>query len=268
MQYPVDHETVRNAAAISTATDDVFDRGRLSQSCATCGLVELCLPAAIAADEIKRLDRVVETKRRIERGHALYLQGAPAHALYVVRAGSFKTHVTTEDGKVQIIGLHQPGEILGLDALGGDRHRSSAQALERSNVCEVPYERLLKIAAQVPGLQHQLMRVVCREIARDHAHLVTLGRTHAAQRLAIFILSLSDRYRELRRDPACLRLSMSRSEIANYLGLALETVSRLFSHLAVLGVIEVQSRTIRVLDFEELERLCHESTADEGRQAG
>jgi CRP/FNR family transcriptional regulator len=253
---------------MSATSDNVLDLGRLRQSCASCGLVALCLPAAVSLDEMNRLDGLVETRHRLEPGQALYRQGAPASALFAIRSGSLKSFVLGEEGEVQIVGFHQPGGVLGLDALGGNRHRSTAQALERCNVCEVPYERLLQIAAQIPNLQRQLMCVACREIARDQAHLVALGRTQASQRLAIFLLALSDRYRELRRDPTRLRLSMSRGELANYLGLALETVSRVFSRLAVAEVIEVDSRKVRVLDFEALERLCHQATADEGHRAG
>ena len=234
--------------------------GPVRTSCTDCGLVGLCLPAAVGVDELTRLDTLIADKRRIEPGRTLYRQGSNATALHVVRAGSFKSTVTDDDGSVRVIGFHYPGDILGLDSLGGGRHRSTAHAMERSNVCEVPYDRLLQVAAQIPGLQRQLLKIVAREIDHDLEHVMELGSGQAVQRLAMFVLSLSDRYRRLSRDPMRLRLPMSRGDLANYLGLALETVSRLFSRLAVAGVVEVQARSVRVLDFDALERLCREPT--------
>lgn len=252
---------------MSDVAPETVALGQLRTSCADCGLLGLCLPAAIGVDDLARLETLIADKRRIEPGRMLYLQGAAATALHVVRSGSFKSSVTDHDGAMQVIGFHYPGDILGLDALGGGRHRASAQALERSNVCEVQYERLLQVAAQIPGLHRQLLKIVAREIDHDHEHVLALGSGHAVQRLAMFVLSLSDRYRRLQRDPHRLRLPMSRGDLASYLGLALETVSRLFSRLTVAGVVEVQSRSVRVLDFEALERLCREPSSDEARPA-
>lgn len=255
--------TAESVTAMSNATAESLALGNVRTSCADCGLVGLCLPAAIGIDELSRLETLIADKRRIESGRTLFLQGSPATALHVVRAGSFKSSVTEDDGSLRVIGFHYPGDILGLDALGGGRHRTSAHAMERANVCEVPYERLLQVAAQIPGLQRQLLKIVAREIDHDHEHVLELGSGQAVQRLAMFVLSLSDRYRRLSRDPMRLRLPMSRGDLANYLGLALETVSRLFSRLAVAGVVEVQSRQVRVLDFEALERLCREPQAED-----
>lgn len=248
---------------MANSTADDVDLADIHSSCSDCGLVGLCLPAAIGVDELAQLDSLIANKRPIEPGRTLYRQGTGAAALYVVRAGSFKSSVTDDDGSLRVIGFHYPGDILGLDSLGGGRHRASAQAMERSNVCEVPYERLLQVAAQIPGLPRQLLKNVAREIDHDHDHLLELGSGPAVQRLAMFVLALSDRYRRLRRDPQRLRLPMSRSDLASYLGLALETVSRLFTRLTVAGIVEVQPRSVRVLDFAALERLCHELPADE-----
>jgi CRP/FNR family transcriptional regulator len=137
----------------------------------------------------------------------------PLQALFVVRSGSFKTYSTSEHGEAQIIGFHLPGEILGFDGVGNDRHECTAEALERSTVCEVPFNRLTQIASQVPDLQRQLMRVVSREVLRDHEHLVMMGRRHAQERLAIFLKSLSERNQRLKRNPLVLTLTMSRYEL-------------------------------------------------------
>lgn len=249
---------------MSAETGQILDLVRLRRSCAACGLQQLCLPAAIAGDDLRRLDEIVQGKRPVDRTQTLFLPGTQFQALYVVRSGSFKTYVTNEQGETQILGFHLPGEILGLDAISSERHQCTAEALERTTVCEVPFTRLSQIALQVPELQRQLLRVISREVMRDHEHLVMMGRRHAQERLAIFLKSLSERYGRLKRDPALLTLPMSRYELANYLGLVVETVSRLFTRFQQMGVLDVRRKNVHILDFAKLDSLTaehHEGSA-------
>ena len=232
---------------------------QLRAGCASCGLAQLCLPASIGRDDLERLDRVVETKRSIDGGRALYRTGDPFEALHVVRAGSFKTYAESEAGETQVLGFHLPGEIIGFDAVASERHQCTAEALERANVCVVPFAELTRVASQLPELQRQLMRVVSHEVVQDQKHLVMMGRRRAEERLAIFLVSLCDRYRRLQRDPTVLTLSMSRYDLANYLGLVVETVSRLFSRLHEQGVLHVQRKTVRVLNERALRELASEA---------
>lgn len=252
---------------MNAESNQVVDLGRLRRSCAACGLHQLCLPAAIHGDDLRRLDELVQTRRPLERGGSVYRTGSSFQALFVVLSGSFKTYSTNEQGESQLLGFHLPGEILGFDAVSTDAHQCTAEALERATVCEVPYNRLTQIAAQVPELQRQLMKVISREVVRDHEHLVMMGRRHAQERLAIFLKSLSDRYRRLHRDPAHITLTMSRYELANYLGLVVETVSRLFTKFQQYGVLEVHRKTVHILDFDKLAELAGENEGVESDPA-
>ena len=240
------------------------DLRQLQTSCANCGLHQLCLPASIGGDDLPRLDEVLQVKKSLEREQALYAAGQPFHALYVVRSGAFKTSAIDSQGEMQVLGFHLPGEIMGLDAIASGRHECSAEALMKSSACEVPYERLEQIAHELPGLQHQLMRVISREVQQDQRHLVMIGRKVALERLAIFLHSLSQRLARVRRDPQLFVLPMSRRDLANYLGLVIETVSRLFSRLSEMGVIAVERKTIRILDPEKLRDLAGEIQRTEG----
>jgi CRP/FNR family transcriptional regulator len=228
----------------------------LQTSCANCGLHQLCLPASIGGDDLPRLDEIVQVKKSLEREQALFDAGQPFRALYVVRSGAFKTIAVDNQGELQVLGFHLPGEIMGLDAIASGRHQCSAEALLKSSACEVPYERLEEVAHELPGLQQQLMRVISREVQQDQRHLIMLGRKVALERLAIFLHSLSQRLERVRRDPHVFVLPMSRRDLANYLGLVIETVSRLFSRLAESGVIAVERRTIRILDPARLRELA------------
>jgi CRP/FNR family transcriptional regulator len=238
-----------------------LDLKQLQKSCATCGLNQLCLPASIGSDDLPRLDQVVQVKKALDRDQQLYSAGQKFRALYVVRSGAFKTFTVDSEGETQVLGFHLPGEIMGLDAIAAGSHQCSAEALEHSSACEVPYEKLEAIARELPGLQQQLLRVISREVQQDQRHLVMIGRRVALERLAIFLHSLSQRYARVRRDPHEFVLPMSRSDLANYLGLVIETVSRLFSRLADMGVIEVDRKTIRIPDPPRLRELAGETDA-------
>ncbi|MDZ7747623.1 MAG: helix-turn-helix domain-containing protein [Halofilum sp. (in: g-proteobacteria)] len=236
-------------------TDDkegVIDLGRLRRSCAACSLRSLCLPAGISADELHRLDAVVQTRLPLNAGDALFRAGDEFHNLFVVRAGCIRTTHPASDGDEQVIGFHLPGELLGLDAISEGRHQCDATALERTNLCAVPFDQLEAVACHVPGLQHQVLRIISRELVHDHQHLVALGRRTARARLALFLHSLSERLHAGGYSGADFRLPMSRDDIASYLGLALETVSRLLGRLADEGVIAVERRRVRVLDAAAL----------------
>lgn len=235
---------------------NVLDLNQLRRSCASCALHELCLPAGIDGDDLKRLDATIRDKRTLDRGEALYHQGAPFQALYVVRSGSLRTFVEDDAGNAQVLGFHLPGELVGVDALADDRHASQAEALERASICELPYDRLHQLLAQMPSLQRQLMRVISREVAGEHQHMVMMGRQPAQERMAIFLRSLSDRYARLHRDGSALNLSMSRYDIASYLGLAVETVSRLFTRMEEAGILAVSRKAVTILRPDLLEAMC------------
>ena len=249
--------TTREGEALSEACDNGRDMGNVSniinlrtlrQSCADCGLSQLCLPASIGGSDLDRLDHVVKQRPALERGDILFREGIKQPALFIVRAGSVKTYTTLAEGDVQILGFHIAGELVGLDGLSDDGHRCTAEVLERTVVCEVPFDSLTEVAAKVPGLQQQLFRIMSREFSREFEHPVMMGRKQAISRLAIFLRSLSERLDGIGRDPHEITLSMSRQELANYLGLVIETVSRLFSRMQTLGVLKVDRRTVRILD--------------------
>lgn len=231
----------------------------LRQSCADSALNPLCLPASIGGSDLLRLDQVVKQRMPLERGEILFRENVVHPALFVVRSGSLKTYATLPEGDVQILGFHIAGELVGLEGLSGNGHRCSAEALERSSLCEIPFDLLTDVAAKVPGLQQQLFRVMSREFARELEHPVMMGRKQAMSRLAIFLRSLSDRLRGIGHDPRVLHLSMSRQELANYLGLAIETVSRLFSRMQAMQVLDVDRRSVRIVDPPALAALAEKS---------
>lgn len=243
----------------------IIDLDHLRRSCSQCSLRQLCLPAGIGLDDVERLDRLVKKRLPVARGERLFSAGAAMSSIYVAREGTFKTSTLSEEGEQQVIGFHLPGELMGLDALGEGRHRCDAEALEAARVCEVPLSGLQEIAAQVPGLQRQLLRVIGRSVGRDQDHMEMLSRRQASERVLLFLHSLAERYRALGQDASLLRLPMTREDIGSYLGLVIETVSRSFSKLQEDGVIAVRGRQVRILAPAHVAAVAHGGGSDGAR---
>ena len=241
--------------AAGTHSAPVISIRDLKSHCSTCSMRELCLPVGLSPEDLKHLDNVIGSRARLKKGESLYRAGEPFHALYAVRLGSLKTTVLAEDGREQVAGYHMLGDIIGLDGIGTDRHGCQATALEDTEVCIMPFERLEDLARKVPALQHNLHQFLAREITRDHNVMLLLGSMRAEERLAVFLVNLSERYRRRGYSSTEFVLRMTREEIGSYLGLKLETVSRLFSRFQDEGVIQVQGRNIKVLDMAKLKHL-------------
>lgn len=235
----------------------VLDLALLRRGCSQCSLQQLCLPAGVSASELQHLDDIIRRRRPVERGERLFRPGDAMHAVYVTRDGAFKTTSISKDGEEQVIGFHLPGELIGLDALGSGVHRCEAIALHRANVCEVPFQELATVASLVPGLQQQLMRVIGQSVGRDQDHMDMLVRKQASERIALFLHGMGERLRHSGQSGTEFKLPMSREDIARFLGLALETVSRGFGKLQDEGIIAVTGRHVQLLEVAELNRLAH-----------
>jgi CRP/FNR family transcriptional regulator len=231
----------------------------LKVHCATCSVRDLCLPVGLDPDAMRHLDEIIGTRMRVKRRDKLYRQGDPFAALYAIHFGSIKTLLLAEDGREQITGYHMAGEIVGLDGISATRHACQAVALEDSEVCVLPFNRLDEIARDEPILRQNLYRFISKALCREQDMVMQLGSRCAEERLASFLLKLADRHHARGYSSSEFVLRMTREEIASYLGLKLETVSRLFSHLQHMGLIQVQGRAIKLLDLTALKALVSQS---------
>jgi CRP/FNR family transcriptional regulator len=235
------------------------ESGKIAQCrtmCSTCNLRELCLPCCgLTRSEMNVADRLVFNRSRVRRGESLYRTGDRFTSLYAVRNGFFKSTALLENGRDQVTGFSMTGEVLGMDGIGPERHTCNTIALEDSDVCAIPFARLQELAHEIPSLQRQFHKMMSREIVREHGMMLLLGSMNAEERLAMFLLNLSQRFAARGYSPSEFNLRMTREEIGSYLGLKLETVSRTFSKLQEEGLIVVQQKFIRVLDSAGLERV-------------
>jgi CRP/FNR family transcriptional regulator len=224
-------------------------------SCASCNLRELCLPGGVCMEDLEQVQNIVYARRRVKRGESLFATGDAFTSIYAIRSGFFKTSVVDGEGREQVTGFFMGGELLGMEGIGTGKHASTAVALEDCEVCVMPYSLVESMAHDYPQLQRHLHSVLSREIVRDHGVMMLLGSMRAEERLAAFLSNLSKRFVRRGYSPSDFHLRMTREEIGSYLGLKLETVSRLFSQFQKDSLIEVEQKHVRIVDIAGLEKI-------------
>ena len=227
-----------------------------TNKCSTCVLGQFCIPVGLSHEELIKVDALVKERISLKKGDVLYRHGNPMSSVYSVRFGTLKTEHCLSDGRSQIIGFHLPGEILGLDAIGDGYHQSDAIALEDSEACIIRFTEFESLASQIPTLQNQFHRILSRELTQDQRHLLSLGSLRAEERLAGFLLNLSERLTARGYTNHEFDLRMSREEMGSYLGIQIETVSRMLSRFAEAGLIQVKQRHVKLIDITGLYELA------------
>ncbi len=237
-----------------------------SISCSNCNLSDLCLPLGLNTAELQQLDKLLQQRQLLQplrRKDRLFESGTTLNSLYAIRSGCIKTVLPSETGDEQILGFHLPGDLIGLDALENNRHTCTAIALTDTHLCQLPFSHLEQICAQIPALHHQIQRLIGRKIGQDQDMMLLLGKKNAEERLLTFLLTLSSRFQQRGFSAHNFNLSMSRHDIGNYLGLAVETISRLLKRFQAEELITVQHRNIQLLDLEQLKTrisICNQQT--------
>lgn len=228
----------------------------LRARCSACSMHELCLPMGLDDTEMNRLDQIIGRRRKVPRDGLLYRVGDPFTNLYAVRLGHFKTFQINPDGDQQVTGFQMAGELLGMDAISTDRHHCHAVALEDSEVCEVPFSGLEQLSSTIPTLLRHFHRMMSQEITREQGVMLLLGNMRAEQRFAAFLVNLSSRYAQRGYSSTHFQLRMTREEIGNYLGLTIESISRLISRFKKQGLLKVSNRDIEILDLTLLREMA------------
>ena len=224
--------------------------------CSTCSLSALCLPIALDSNDLDTLDKVIKRGRPIQKGELLFKQGDTFNAVYAIRTGSVKTFTVAPTGEEQITGFNLASELVGLSGYSQDTYPLSAKVLETTTVCELPIEKLEALCDTIPGLRKQMMRNMGSEIRQDQQMMLQLSKRSADERLAYFLLELSRRFERRGFSAKTFRLSMSRVDISNYLGLAVETVSRIFTRFQKNELISTENKEVTLLDFNALSELA------------
>jgi len=217
----------------------------------------LCLPLALQTKEVERLDEIIQRGRPLQRDNHIYNAGEEFRSVYAVRSGSVKSYTVSNDGVEQVTGFHLPGEIFGMDGIGQHRYTNSAVAMETSAVCEIPFNRLQELSIAIPSLQRHFFQLMSMEITNDQNLITLLSKNSAEERVATLLLSISNRNLRRKLSPTRFRLPMSRADIGNYLGLTVETVSRVFGRFQKQGMLQVDKKEIEVLELDKLRQLAN-----------
>jgi CRP/FNR family transcriptional regulator len=226
-------------------------------NCGNCRLSSICLPLALESDDIQQLENIVQRSKPMQKGQYLYREGDEFQSVFAVRSGTLKAYKTTDDGREQVTGFYFPGEILGMDGISKNTHASSATTLETSAICEIPFSALSELSSLMPNLQRHFFQLMSREITEDQLLITLLSKNSAEERVAALLLSISSRNARRKLSATQFRLPMSRVDIGNYLGLTVETVSRVFSRMQKLDVIRVDNKEIDILDIQGIRRLAN-----------
>lgn len=239
-----------------SSTDPALTVNALRASCSTCSMHQLCLPMGLGENDMDRLDKIIGRRRKVARDDYLYRMGDAFSNLYAVRVGHFKTCQINAGGEQQITGFQMTGELLGMDAISTDRHHCNAVALEDSEVCEIPFPRLEELFGTMPTLLRHFHRMMSQEITREQSVMLLLGNMRAEQRFAAFLVNLASRYTTRGYSSTNFQLRMSREDIGNYLGLTIESISRLLSKFKKQGLLKVNNREIELLDLTMLKAMA------------
>jgi CRP/FNR family transcriptional regulator len=234
----------------------------LKIACKNCSLSTLCLPLGLDPQDVEQLNNIIKRGRPYHRGDHVFVEKSAFSSLRVITSGSVKTYTPDENGEEQVLGFHLPGELIGLDAIQDGKHNCSAIALETTGVCEIPFDRLEHLSSIIPSLQHQIYRLLSREIGHETEMLTLLGKKSAEARLATFLISLSSRMQHRGFSPRDFFISMSRHEIGNYLGLAVETISRLFTRFQDEELLLVERKHLQLLDIPRLQEMAQGNSGE------
>lgn len=227
-------------------------------SCQDCSLSSLCLPLSLHEQDIDRLDAIIKRGRPYQKGQTIWRQGEDFHSVLALRSGSVKSFITSPSGEEQIVGFHFAGELIGLNGLFNKKYPITTVALETTTCCDIPYDSLDALADDLPELRDQLLQSMSQEISEDQQMMLLLSKKTSEQRLATFLVSVSERFQRRGYSATRFRLTMSRNDLGNFLGLAVETISRIFSKFQQKELLRFldSSRDIELLDMAKLYELA------------
>lgn len=227
-------------------------------ACSRCRLKGWCLPRGLSAEDVQRFEQIVHRSRPIQSGEHLFRSGDTFRFVVSVRTGCFKSYVFDCKGQEQVLGFHLPGATVGIDAIDSRRHTANVVALETSAVCHMSFETLTILARQMPELQTELFRSMSRRIGELQ---IISGDLSADERVAVFLISLSDQFASTGLSSHEFTLAMTRSDVASYLRMATETVSRVLARFQTAGLLQVDRKRVTILEPEKLRELSTNGAA-------
>ncbi len=228
---------------------------REDYKCIHCVNAHCCLSKELHDKDLQRLSQKIKQRHPLHRGESLVMMSDEFVSLFIVRSGFFKSYLLSCDGEQQIVGFFMPGDVLGVDAINMKQHRYTIEALDTASVCTLSFHDYELLLNDTPKLQRWLLKSISRQVICEQEMLLMLGKMTAEQRVAHFILDMHSRTTANSRTNSTANLPMSRTDIANYLGLAVETISRLLTRLQNKGVLMISGKSVTITDFTRLQEI-------------
>jgi CRP/FNR family transcriptional regulator len=225
-------------------------------NCGSCRLNTLCLPISLHLDDIEKLNSIVQRSRPLHKGDHLYRANDEFYSVYAIRSGAVKAVTISENGDEQITGFYLPGEIVGLDGLSDNRYTNSVIALETASVCEIPFHKFEELSGKILNLQRHFLQLMSREITDDQRMISLLSKSSAEARIASLLISISSRNSLRHLSSSEFSLPMTRTEIGNFLGLRIETVSRVLGRLQKCKVVSINKKDVVINDMKNLHQIA------------
>jgi CRP/FNR family transcriptional regulator, anaerobic regulatory protein len=249
-------EFTMNANTPVQPADNVCPHDR-KVSCGNCRLNTICLPISLHIDDVEKLNQIVQRGKPLQKGDYLYRANDKFDSVFAIRSGAVKALTISDKGEEQVTGFYLPGEVVGMDGIANGYYTNSVIALETASICEIPFNRMEELSLKIPSLQRNFFQLMSREITQDHQVISLLGKSSAEERIAALLLSISNRNSRRNLSASVFVLPMSRTDIGNYLGLTIETVSRIFTRLQQQQVIEVDKKEIRITNMDGLHQIAN-----------
>ena len=232
-----------------------------SGGCDKCSRKPSCPIHELTTIRLVESDNCIVHSRPTRQGQYVFSAGDKFEGIYIVQSGFFKSYILNREGDMQVTGFHFPGEVFGLEGIENGLYNYSVQALGTGSLCKIPYSKFV----QASNARHQstlsLLGIMSKVIDRDHKLIFALGKMNAQRRFANFLIDINERMQMSGFGRKDLMLCMKRADMANYLGLAVETVSRLFTRFQDMGILRVHRRNLHIHDIDALHRIVNEDLA-------
>lgn len=238
-----------------------------SVSCSGCMLKGSCFPIALEMPSVTAFDAIVQRARPLRKDEYIYREDQPFNMVYAVRSGAFKAYTVSESGEEQITGFYLPGEIFGVDGLSRDRYATSVVALETSSVCAIPFDRLQKLSTTIPSVQRHMFQLMSHAIVAEQEMMLLLGKYTAERRVAVLLERISQHHAKRKLSASKFRLPLTRTDIGCYLGLTVETTSRIFSRFQKIGLLTLENREVEIMSLDWLHELASGESLRDSKSA-
>lgn len=226
------------------------------QGCHDCHINSVCLNQSLSDNTMDSLQTIARHPKPVRKGKHIYRRNDDFSSIFIVRSGSIKLYQLDQEGEEHITGFYLPGELFGMDGMLKGHHICSAEALDTTSICEIPFTKLENSFLTDPDLQRVLVKALCNEIHERQQPLLLLHHKHAEERLATFLVDISNRLNKLGQSATEFNLPMPRRDIAHYLGMTEETISRLFTRLQNNKLISASRRNIKIRDLTSLKGMA------------